>query len=357
MTITAIRWSCAGIPHWALPASLARSVPETSRWPMPWDQACSSPPHGWVSCRQWASACWASALLLPEVATWWCGERPALDYVLANLDHVVIKPTYPNQNFEPIFGRDTRGAARDELLARLRNRPYAYVAQEHVQLSRAPVWRASNSTDLVSRALTIRVYACKTRDGVHVMPGGLARIAQPDAADVVSSQRGGGAKDIWVLHDGPEPVVQATPAWLPEQRRNDVPSRLVENLYWLGRYSVRCEGKLRLLRGALAHPGDSALRRHAVQLAEAMHAIVPDDKSGTGTAGSRPRHRESSPISPGLPGTPPRCETGCRFATGVGSWPCNGSCRRLRCRAAVRASIASACCSSSRHFPDSAMPT
>ena len=72
-------------------------------------------------------------LLLPEVATWWCGERPALDYVLANLDHVVIKPTYPNQRFEPIFGRDTQGAARDELIARLRNRPYAYVAQEHVQ--------------------------------------------------------------------------------------------------------------------------------------------------------------------------------------------------------------------------------
>ena len=147
-------------------------------------------------------------LLLPEVATWWCGERPALDYVLANLDHLVIKPTYPNQRFEPIFGRDTQGPAREELITRLRNRPYAYVAQEHVNLSQAPVWRGASSTELDSRALTIRVYACKTRDGVHVMPGGLARIAQPDAADVVSSQRGGGAKDIWVLRDDqPEPVV------------------------------------------------------------------------------------------------------------------------------------------------------
>ena len=215
-------------------------------------------------------------LLLPEVATWWCGERPALDYVLANLDNLVIKPTYPNQNFEPIFGSDTRGAARDELIARLRNRPYAYVAQEHVQLSQAPVWRASNSTELDSRALTIRVYACKTRSGVHVMPGGLARIAQPDAADVVSSQRGGGAKDIWVLDERPEPVVATKPHWSPEQRRNDVPSRLVENLFWLGRYGVRCEGKLRLLRGALTVPGDSALGRHALQLGVAMHAIPGD---------------------------------------------------------------------------------
>ncbi len=216
-------------------------------------------------------------LLLPEVATWWCGERPALDYVLANLDHVVIKPTYPNQRFEPIFGRDTQGAARDELITRLRNRPYAYVAQEHVSLSQAPVWRGASSTELDARALTIRVYACKTRNGVHVMPGGLARIAQPDAADVVSSQRGGGAKDIWVLRDDPEPVAAGPAAWSPEQRRNDIPSRLVENLFWLGRYSVRCESKLRLLRGALAASRDSALGHHARQLCETLHVLAPGE--------------------------------------------------------------------------------
>jgi uncharacterized circularly permuted ATP-grasp superfamily protein/uncharacterized alpha-E superfamily protein len=218
-------------------------------------------------------------LLLPEVATWWCGERPALEYVLANLDHVVIKPTYPNQRFEPIFGRDTQGPAREKLVTRLRNRPYAYVAQEHVHLSQAPVWRGANSTELDSRALTIRVYACKTRAGVQVMPGGLARIAQPDAADVVSSQRGGGAKDIWVLRDDqPEPLV-ANAAWTPEQRRNDIPSRLVENLFWLGRYGVRCESKLRLLRGAFTAPRDSALGHHAHQLGVALHVFGADDRA------------------------------------------------------------------------------
>ncbi|MEO8307082.1 MAG: circularly permuted type 2 ATP-grasp protein [Pseudomonadota bacterium] len=216
-------------------------------------------------------------LLLPEVATWWCGERPALDYVLANLDHVVIKPTYPNQNFEPIFGRDTQGPARENLITRLRNRPYAYVAQEHVHLSQAPVWRSASSAELDSRALTIRVYACKTRDGVHVMPGGLARIAQPDAADVVSSQRGGGAKDIWVLRDQPEPAMTNTPTWTPEQRRNDIPSRLVENLFWLGRYSVRCENKLRLLRGALLAARDSAPGRHAHQLCVKLHVMGKEE--------------------------------------------------------------------------------
>src|SRR5215510_1686197 len=185
-------------------------------------------------------------LLLPEVATWWLGEKPALDYVLANLDRLVIKPAYPNQRFEPMFGRDFRGPARTELIARLRNRPYAYVAQEHVRLSRAPVWKSAASAELATRALTIRVYAVVTPEGVQVMPGGLARVANEAAADVVSTQRGGGAKDVWILaepdqDEPPAPEVDTTSRQWAHARQDYIPARLVENLYWLGRYTVRCE--------------------------------------------------------------------------------------------------------------------
>src|SRR6185503_15623261 len=152
-------------------------------------------------------------LLLPEVATWWLGEKPALDYVLANLDRLVIKPAYPNQRFEPMFGRDFRGPEREALITRLKNRPYAYVAQEHVRLSQAPVWKSAASTELAARALTMRVHAVVTPEGVRVMPGGLARVANEGAADVVSAQRGGGAKAVWVLDDAPheESPAPATP--------------------------------------------------------------------------------------------------------------------------------------------------
>src|SRR4029077_10327305 len=76
-------------------------------------------------------------LRIPSVATWWCGEKPALDYVLGNLGRLVIKPAYPNQHFEPVFGSDLGDAARAALTGRLMKRPYAYVAQEHVALSQA----------------------------------------------------------------------------------------------------------------------------------------------------------------------------------------------------------------------------
>ena len=219
-------------------------------------------------------------LLLPEVATWWLGEKPALDYVLANLDRLVIKPAYPNQRFEPMFGRDFRGPAREQLIARLRNRPYAYVAQEHVRLSRAPVWNSTalnqrGMAELASRALTIRVYAVNGPDGVKVLPGGLARVANEAAADVVSTQRGGGAKDIWVLGDTPEEAV-ATPDRWQQARQDYVPARLVENLYWLGRYTVRCENTARLLLRTIAARSDARVFPHALQVCRDLGVIAAD---------------------------------------------------------------------------------
>ncbi len=202
----------------------------------------------------------AEPLRLPSVATWWCGERPALDYVITHLDQLVIKATFPNQQFAPCFGRDLGPEERAALILRLRARPYAYVAQERVSLSQAPSWRAGASVvRLAPRTLTMRVYAVATPDGYRVMPGGLARIAAEGVVDIVSSQRGGGSKDVWVLaaNDAAESAsitdsageVQALPRRL---RHDELPSQLVENLYWLGRYSERCEDKARLVRATLA---------------------------------------------------------------------------------------------------------
>src|SRR4051812_33338466 len=221
-------------------------------------------------------------LLLPEVATWWLGERPALEYVLANLDRLVIKPAYPNQRFEPMFGRDFQGAEREALIARIRNRPYAYVAQEHVRLSQAPVWKSAAGNQLASRALTIRVYAVVGTDGITVMPGGLARVANESAADVVSTQRGGGAKDIWVLSSTPDETAAAAGVsnqdsgrWA-QARQDYIPSRLVENLYWLGRYAVRCENSARLLLRSLAARSDSRVLPHARRICRNLRVIAPE---------------------------------------------------------------------------------
>jgi len=202
-------------------------------------------------------------LRLPSVATWWCGEPLALEHVVRNLEDLIIKPTYPNQQFTPVFGRDLGSAERARLIERLRARPHAYVAQERLAFSQAPVWRNTGGTGLAARALGIRVYAIATATGYRVMPGGLARIAGDGAVDIVSMQRGGGSKDVWVLSpdvrsvdetQGSLALVAPTPAAQARTlvRHDELPSRLAENLYWLGRYSERCESKARLLRASLS---------------------------------------------------------------------------------------------------------
>jgi uncharacterized circularly permuted ATP-grasp superfamily protein/uncharacterized alpha-E superfamily protein len=200
-------------------------------------------------------------LSVPSVATWWCGEKPALDYVLTHLDKLVIKPTYPNQRFEPVFGRNLEGEKRRRLVQRLRARPYAYVAQEHLALSQTPVWRPHGALGFAATPVAIRMYAVAGPSGTRVMPGGLARVAADTAIDVVSTQRGGGSKDIWVLPDSAQEAVAASTVRTPsaQVRHDDIPSRLVENLYWFGRYTVRCEDKARLLRGTIAARSDEAV--------------------------------------------------------------------------------------------------
>jgi uncharacterized circularly permuted ATP-grasp superfamily protein/uncharacterized alpha-E superfamily protein len=220
-------------------------------------------------------------LQIPSVATWWCGEKPALDYVLGNLGRLVIKPAYPNQHFEPVFGSDLRDEERAALTRRLMNRPYAYVAQEHVALSQAPVWRSSGTPNFAARAFTIRVYAIATPGRFRVLPGGLARVASESATDVVSTQRGGGSKDIWVLSDGGERSAAAPARRLQVSiRADDVPSRMVENLFWLGRYTVRCADNARLLHSTVRVRVDRGVWMHAVRICRALGVIAKDAQPG-----------------------------------------------------------------------------
>jgi uncharacterized circularly permuted ATP-grasp superfamily protein/uncharacterized alpha-E superfamily protein len=223
-------------------------------------------------------------LILPSVATWWCGEDPALEYVLAHLNDLVIKPAYPNQHFEPVFGRALVGPAREAMIARLRTRPYAYVAQEHLALSQAPVLRGTGVSGFAAKAVTIRVYAFATGGGRIVMPGGLARVATDASINAVTTQRGGASKDIWVLPDPhrPAPILEVSSGPARATARQDLtPSRLVENLYWMGRYTVRCEDKAELLRATLAVRVDAQMWRSGVRMCRELDVIAADAEPTT----------------------------------------------------------------------------
>jgi uncharacterized alpha-E superfamily protein len=171
------------------------------------------------------------------------------EHVIANLEHMVVKPAFPALAREPIFGGQLDRGQRDALVARMRARPHEYVGQEEVPLSTAPVL---DGDQLRPRHVGTRCYLVASEDGYAIMPGGLTRVAYSDESLVVSMQRGGGSKDTWVLSEGPvsefsllDPVEQ--PVDLTRGGR-DLPSRVADDLFWLGRYLSRCEGRVRLLR-------------------------------------------------------------------------------------------------------------
>jgi uncharacterized circularly permuted ATP-grasp superfamily protein/uncharacterized alpha-E superfamily protein len=204
-------------------------------------------------------------LKMPSVATWWCGEPAALKEVEANIDRLVVKAAFPQLRVEPMFGEDLDERGRKRVLAMLRSRPNDYVAQELVHLSQAPVWDRAHSKRVVARAIGLRVYACASPNGYVVMPGGLTRVASAADARVISMQRGGSSKDTWVMAAGPVSTFSLLrravgPDELVRAGTN-LSSRVVENLYWYGRYTERCDGAARLLRLAVGHfiddaPGD-----------------------------------------------------------------------------------------------------
>lgn len=185
-------------------------------------------------------------LKLPSVATWWCGQESARKFVLENLGKLVVKPAFRSvENFD-------NNLTAAELKKRIEFDPDLYVAQEHVEFSDAPSWDGK----WVPRAFSLRAFLVARADGSYsVMPGGLTRVSSDPRGKFISMQHGGSSKDAWVISSSP--VEETTLLYRVginfELRRtgNNLPSRLADNFFWLGRYSERADATARLLRSAL----------------------------------------------------------------------------------------------------------
>ncbi len=191
-------------------------------------------------------------LKLPSVATWWCGQKRAESYVTEHFDKLLVKPAFRSR----LRGAEPSGpmsaAEKAAFLRRLRFQPHLWVGQERVEFSSAPAWTCEG---LAPRPVALRVYVVATPDGYRVMPGGLARVAPESGGRLISMQRGGAAKDTWILADGPvEDVTLLSVAGQEVELRrvgNNLPSRLADNYFWLGRYAERTDSTSRLLRSTL----------------------------------------------------------------------------------------------------------
>jgi uncharacterized circularly permuted ATP-grasp superfamily protein/uncharacterized alpha-E superfamily protein len=192
-------------------------------------------------------------LLLPSVATWWCGQETERRHVLANLERMVIGPALSTRlAFEDDnstrLGSSLSVEERAELVAEIERNGGDFVGQEAVTLSTTPVYVGGW---LEPRPASLRVYLARTPEGWTVMPGGFARVGFSLDPTAIAMQRGGQAADVWVVSDSPverETLLPQEHDSFTRTMQGSLPSRAAENLTWLGRYIERSEDTARILR-------------------------------------------------------------------------------------------------------------
>lgn len=189
-------------------------------------------------------------LLLPSVKTWWANDPEDLSYIVDNLSKLIIKPVYRQKNQQSILGSQLNETELDNLREAICQRPLMYVAQEYITPSRSPSWQQQKFS---ARPTVLRSFTVAGDNHYSVMPGGLTRIGKTVDDKLVSGQSLALSKDTWVLGKEAQRHISLradkTQQLLRDnEQEQNLPSRVVENMFWLGRYSIRAEYALRLLR-------------------------------------------------------------------------------------------------------------
>jgi len=186
-------------------------------------------------------------LLLPQIATWWCGQKKELDYVLEHLDKLIIKKIDRTDAVQVYFTKSMSGAERDNLRTLLLQHPNQYVAQEDVEFSTAPYY---SNHKIEPRNAVIRTFCLKKDDDYSVMNGGLVRVSNTKDTLLVSSRSGGTSKDLWILGEDEEysdPINFLKCTQFIQTSIDEIPTQKAENLFWLGRYLERAISTTRLI--------------------------------------------------------------------------------------------------------------
>lgn len=236
-------------------------------------------------------------LILPNLATWWCGQDKERAYVLDHLDELAVASAFstwlPGLDQQSVVGAALGPDQRAAIEAMIRSRGLDVVGQEAVRLSTMPVWDGDR---LAPRPFVLRLFvAAVGTDDWMVMPGGFCRLSGDDDARFVSLQHGASTSDVWVLSEAP--VSSASLLRQPEHvsiRRSTgtLPSRSADNLFWLARYLERAEAVLRALRALLVRtiesgePAASPLVAAIVDYLGAIDAIDPDPVAPLAAAAS-----------------------------------------------------------------------
>jgi uncharacterized circularly permuted ATP-grasp superfamily protein len=135
--------------------------------------------------------------IIENVPTYLCSRERDRAFVLANLEHLVVKSVAEAGGYGMLIGPQ---ASRSELASfdsQIRANPRNFIAQPTLQLSTVP---SLSEGELYPCHVDLRPYVLRGRSS-WVSPGGLTRVALKRGSLVVNSSQGGGCKDTWIVDE------------------------------------------------------------------------------------------------------------------------------------------------------------
>ena len=134
---------------------------------------------------------------LNNVPTYMCRKADDLAYTLDHLPELVVKEVHGAGGYGMLVGPAATKAEIEDFRQRLIAKPDGYIAQPTLALSNCPTFVESG---VAPRHLDLRPFVLSGKE-IHMVPGGLTRVALKEGSLVVNSSQGGGTKDTWVLED------------------------------------------------------------------------------------------------------------------------------------------------------------
>lgn len=133
--------------------------------------------------------------ILPNVTSYLCMNDADCEYVLSNLDKLVVKPANESGGYGMLVGPKSTVEEHAIFAGLIRDNPRNYMAQPTLSLSTVPTL----CEDAIEpRHVDLRPFVLQSRD-TYVTQGGLTRVAMRRGSLVVNSSQGGGSKDTWIV--------------------------------------------------------------------------------------------------------------------------------------------------------------
>jgi uncharacterized circularly permuted ATP-grasp superfamily protein/uncharacterized alpha-E superfamily protein len=213
-------------------------------------------------CREW----FGEELQLPFVESWWLGQETVRERVTADMNGYILLSAFGKDRLLPIKWATLSSAAKKQWMSVIAQRPWDFVIQRDISPSLVP---SMQGRGVQNRPLIWRTFALNGIDGPVVLPGGLARIGKSGVPPQLWPDHEGFTKDVWLTGTATEPgSLEMNRPIRGDQLGvgSEVPSRIAEQLYWVGRYAERVETVTRMLRVTLRCIEGESGRRQRDQL-------------------------------------------------------------------------------------------